>query len=134
MKLKKWERLLEMWCGDSRVALYLAEQNPQAHIVGIELSPVLYVISKIRVWLSGLDNIEIIYGNALNLNLESYDVIYIFWLPETVSEKVAPKLKKKVKENMRFISYSFRMTDDFFEEKKYMHENQSNIYEYKIKK
>lgn len=134
MKLKKWERLLDMWCGDSRVGIYLAQHNPEAHIVGIELSPILYIVSKIRVWFSGLHNIKIIYGNALNLELKSYDVIYIFWLPETVSEKVAPRLKNRVKESMRFISYSFRMTNDFLEEKKYMHKDQSNIYEYTLRK
>ena len=133
LKLKKGEKFLDMWCGDSRVGLYLAKRNPKAHIVGIELSPILYLISKIRIWWSGLQNIEVIYGNALHQTLKKYDAIYIFWLPETIHEKVVPKLKQETKKDIRFISYSFRTTDNFFEETKHTHTNQSNIYEYRKK-
>lgn len=88
IQLKKGERVLEIGCGTASVSLALARHHPEAHIVGIELSPFFYLISKIRTQMSSLKNIEIIYGNALHLDLSLFDVIYIFGMPKTVTEKL----------------------------------------------
>ncbi len=130
IKLKQAEKLLEMWTGTAKVSLYLASQNKDSYITGIELSPFFYLISKLRVYFSGLDNIEIIYWNALKLDLENYDAIYVFWLPETVTNKVFPKIKHIKNKNFRFISYCFKMTNTYFKETKHKTENKYAIYEY----
>jgi len=132
LKLQKWEKFLEMWCWNAKVSFYLAKNNPETSIVWIELSPFFYIISKIRVYFSGIKNMNIIYGNALNLDLSEFDVIYVFWLPETVTKKVFPKLSKINNKNFRFISYCFKMTNDYFKEKKYKPSQKYAIYEYKL--
>lgn len=132
IKLKKWEKFLEMWCWTAKVSIFIAKSNPESFVTWIELSPLFYLISKIRVYFSWLNNIEIKYWNALELDLEKFDVIYVFWLPETVTNKVFPKIKNIKSNNFRFISYCFKMTNNYFREIKHKPENMYAIYEYKI--
>jgi len=134
IKLKKNEQLLEMGCGTASVSLALARNHPDAHIVGIELSPFFYLISKIRGKISGLKNIEILYGNALHLDLSVFDVIYVFGMPKTVTEKLFPKIFQIKNQNFRCISYCFKMTNNLFEETKHKIEKRNSIYEYRLKK
>lgn len=132
VKLKDGERFLEMWCGIGGVSFFLAKNNKNAHITGIELSIFLYLISKIRLFFSPLKNIDIKFWNALKLDLSKYDVLYCFWLPETVTKKVFPKIKNIKNKNFRFISYCFKMTNNYFNETKHKPENKYAIYEYKL--
>lgn len=130
IKLKHRERFLEVWCGTAIVSLYIAKNNPESEIVWIELSPLFYLISKIRVFFSSSKNIKIIYWNALNIDFGEYDVIYVFWLPDTLKNKLFSKLKQEIKNTARFISYCFKMENSYFKEKKYKEEKSNNIYCY----
>lgn len=132
IKLKPWEKFLEMWCWTSWVSLFIAKNNPHSKIIGVELSPFFYLISKLRILFSWLKNIEIKYWNALKLNLENYDIIYVFGLPETVTKKIFPKLSKIVNKKFRFVSYCFNMTNSYFKETKYKKDWVYAIYEYKL--
>lgn len=132
IKLKPWEKFLEMWCWTAKVSLFMAKNNPNSNIIGIELSPLFYLISKIRVFFSNTKNIKIIYWNALKLDLEKFDVIYVFWLPETVTQKVFPRINKIKNKNFRFISYCFKMTNDYFKETRHKPINRNSIYEYNV--
>lgn len=132
INIKPWEKFLEMWCWTASVSIYIAKNNPYSFITWIELSPLFYIISRVRLYISGINNIEIKYWNALNLVLEDYDIIYIFGLPETIIKKVFPKLSKIVNKDFRFISYCFKMTNNYFKETKYKNEWINTIYKYKL--
>ncbi len=119
LQLKKWEKFLEIGCGTAKVSLFLAKNNPESEIIGIELSPFFYAFSKTKVFLSRQKNIKIIYGNALKMNYSPYDVVYVFGLPETISQKLFPKLREELQEKSRFVSYCFQMTNNYFSEKKH---------------
>lgn len=133
LKLKEWEKFLEIWCGTSNVSIFLAKNNPDASITWIELSPFLYLVSKVKVFFSWCKNIKIVYWNALKLKLSEYDTLYVFGLPETISEKLFPKISHINKENFRLISYCFKMKNDKFIETKYKENKCNSIYEYKLK-
>ncbi len=124
--LKPWEKFLEIWCWTAKVSLYLAKHNPEAHVTGIELSPLLFIFSKLRVYFSGLKNINIIYWNALKQDFSTFDVFYIFGLPETVTKKIAPKLLEQMNDTARFFSYCFIMNNDNFIQTQ--HKEQKNVY------
>lgn len=132
VKLKKWENFLEIWCGTARVSIFIAKHNPESQVIWIELSPFLYLVSKIKVSFSRLNNIEIIYWNALKIYYSKYDVLYVFWLPETLKNKLFSKLKSEMKKWSRFVSYCFKMENDYFIEEKHKKDKQNNIYEYKV--
>lgn len=133
IKLRKNQKFLEIWCWNARVSLYLAKHNPQSSITWIEMAPWMYLISKLRAYLSGLNNIEIIYWNALKHDMNGYDVLYVFWLPDTVSNKLFPILKNQMKKTARFYSYCFRMRNNYFHEIKHKPEWQYSVYEYQYK-
>lgn len=130
LKLEKKEKFLEIWCWTSWVSLFIAKNNPDSFITGIELSPFFYMISKIRIYFSWLKNIKIIYWNALNTNLENYDAIYVFWLPESITNKIFPKISNNKNKKFRFVSYCFQMKNNYFQEKKYKTEGDFAIYKY----
>lgn len=132
VELSPGESFLEMWCGTAKVSIFMAKNNPDSFITWVELSPFFYFISKIRVYFSWLDNIKIIYGNALKLDLSRFDAIYVFWLPETVSLKVFPQIKDIKNKNFRLVSYCFKMTNNHFKEKKYKTEGKYAIYKYNL--
>lgn len=132
IKLKNGESFLEMWCWTARVSFFIASKNPNSNIIWIELSPIFYLISKIKLLFHKQKNIKIIYWDALKLNMETFDAIYVFWLPETITKKIFPKLSRIQNKNFRFISYCFKMTNNYFIEKKYKPEKKLSIYEYKL--
>lgn len=109
LDLKTNETFLEIWCWTAKVSLYLAKIYPESKIIWIELSPFLYLISKIKAKMQGLKNIEIIYWNALKLDLSDYDKIYMFWIEKTLKNIILPKLSKELKPWSFFYSYCFKM-------------------------
>lgn len=133
ISLKENEKFLEIWAWTSRVSIYLAKNNPKSNIMAIELSLLFYLISKIKIYFSWLKNIKISYWNALNLDLWSFDVLYIFWLPDTITKKIFPRIKHIKNKNFRLISYCFIMKNNLFIETKYKETNDLNsIYKYSL--
>lgn len=133
LKLKEWEKFLEIWCWDARVSIFIAKNNPNSKIIWVEFSPLFYLISKIKVFFSWFKNIEIIYWNALKMDLLSYDSIYIFWLPNTIKDKLFPFFDNKIKENFRIISYCFRTENNYFSEEVFRTEKELPIFLYNLK-
>jgi hypothetical protein len=66
------------------------------------------------------------------VDFSKYDVVYVYGMPETLTKKLFPRLKERVGEKFRLISYCFPMKNDFFEEKIYSEKNRNSIYEYKL--
>ncbi|MDD4152028.1 MAG: hypothetical protein PHR68_05415 [Candidatus Gracilibacteria bacterium] len=104
-----WENFYEIGCGDGKVSYFIAKNNPEKTVIGIELSPLFYIISKIRYFLNPLKNLKIIYGNALNSDFSKYDIFYVFGLEETLENKLKPKLEKEMKNGAKIISYVFEI-------------------------
>ena len=116
------------------MSLFLGKKFPESRITGIELSPLFYTIARVRVWLFGTKNVEVLFGDALKKDLSIYDVLYVFGLPETISQKLAPKLLREIKPHTRFFSYCFEMSNDDFLQKKYKESPEIlAIYEYRKK-
>jgi 16S rRNA A1518/A1519 N6-dimethyltransferase RsmA/KsgA/DIM1 with predicted DNA glycosylase/AP lyase activity len=132
ISLQPTDNFLEVWCGTAKVSLFLGKEYPSNQITWIEFSLIMYIISRIKVHISGLKNVTILYWNALKVDFSKYDVVYVFGMPETLRKKLFPKLKQKVNNNFRLISYCFPMKNDFFEEKIYSIENRNSIYEYRL--
>lgn len=107
--LKPGQTFVEMGCGNGRVCKYIAENNPKAKVVGIELAIIFYLITKIRIWISGPENLEIRFGNALKYDITNADIIYVFGLIETINEPIKKKVLAEMKPGAKLISYNFAM-------------------------
>lgn len=103
------DRVYELGSGSGTILLALAKRHPGATFVGCEISILPYAISKLRLLLSGLSNVEIRYQNLFNTSLTDADVVFFYLL-----DKAYPKLKRKlasVPAHTRIIVEAWPLTD-----------------------
>jgi Cyclopropane fatty acid synthase and related methyltransferases len=87
--LKSGETIYDLGCGDGRV-LITAAQKYRAKAVGVELSEALAKTTQDRVKKLALqDQIQIIHGNLMDVNLSPADVVFIY-LETGSNDLVAP--------------------------------------------
>ena len=110
--LKPGQKLYEIGCGDARVAISIAKRFPEALVVGVEISPLMYCIACARTFFSGVKNLRIQCADALKMNLRDADVVYVYALPKTVNQTLMPKLRSELKRGSVLISYSFSINDE----------------------
>jgi SAM-dependent methyltransferase len=103
-KLKKNQRVYDLGCGDGRF-VYLAANRYGAKATGIELSPLVWLLAKVRQWL-WKSKAEIRFGNFKFHDLSDAEVIFCYLLPETLA-KIQPDLDKKIKAGTKVFSYAF---------------------------
>jgi len=78
----------DLGSGSGELLFYLSSKY-RIKCVGVEISPLLYLYSKIKSLF--YKNVIIKYGNLFNHNISEAGMIYIFLLP-----KLYPKLKNKI--------------------------------------
>lgn len=89
LNLRKGNTLLELGCGDGKVLVAAAQKGYKA--VGIELNPLLFVIS----WLRSLPyrgQVRVIWGDYWRVDWPDSDGVFIFLV-----DKYMPKLDVKMK-------------------------------------
>lgn len=132
-KVKEGENVVDIGCGDGRL-VYMAANNLKAKATGYELSPIVYLIAKIRqlFWRS---KAKIKFGDFRMHNLSSVDCIVTYMLPDTL-RKFIPKFEKELKPGTRIVSYAFNIGDwkPIHIEPSSVEENRSKIWVYEIGK
>ncbi|MDO5119263.1 MAG: class I SAM-dependent methyltransferase [Coriobacteriales bacterium] len=68
--------LLDVGCGAGRVLAFFAHSGFPGHATGVELDPLL--ADAARTWTSRYDNLDVIQGSALDLDLSPYTDFYLF--------------------------------------------------------
>ena len=107
LQLKPGERFYDLGSGDGQLLILASRQGAMS--IGIEMNPYVWLLSYIRVFLSGyLTRTQIIFGNYWHVHLKSADAVVIYALP-TVMSKVADKFKKECKKGTRIVSNSFQI-------------------------
>ena len=85
-----------MGSGDG-TALITAAKEFGAKGIGIEIDPLRYWISKIRIQRNGLSKkIKVLRKNFFKQNIRDADVVFVYLVPKTL-EKLLPKFKKELK-------------------------------------
>lgn len=105
--LKPGGTFFEAGCGDGRVSAYIARENPEAIVVGVELSFIMYLVARVRAALTRAPNLTIVHGDALTFDLRDVDVVYTYALTHTVNDKLLPHFQTLARPGARLISYAF---------------------------
>ena len=104
--LKSGDVIYDLGCGDGRV-LITAAQKYRVRAVGVEISESLAKTTEARVRkLSLQDQIQIIHGNLMNVNLSPADVVFIY-LETGSNDLVRPNLEKFLRAGARVVSHDY---------------------------
>jgi len=107
-EIKPGDHVFDFGCGDGRL-IFLAGKKG-AHATGIEFSPAVFLLAKIRGIFQGSPNTTIRYGNffssRFSKDIESADVIFAFLLPRLM-DKIFREIFPKMKPGARIISHAF---------------------------
>lgn len=98
--VKKDVKFYDLGSGTGDLLFFLA-QHYQARCVGIEISPILYLYSKLKSIF--YKNVEIKFGNLFWLSLGEADVIYFFLHPK-VNSSIESKIKREARKGTLVIS------------------------------
>ncbi len=103
--IKPGERVYDLGCGDGRLVIE-ANKKHHAKAVGIELSPLAYILAKLRVFASGAD-VTLVLGNFLAYDISDADVVFCY-LMEGHMKKLQDKFKT-LKRECRIVCHQFEI-------------------------
>lgn len=85
----------ELGAGWGGLAVALARRYPDRPVIAVEISPLPWLVSRLRARLSGLKNLTVRYGDALKLDLADAGLIVCYLCPDVMAplqEKLAAEL------------------------------------------
>lgn len=126
IKLKKNTILYDLGCGMGNIS-YIAANDFGAQVVGVDVSPLAYIISKIRNY--NQKNVEILYGNFKKISLENAEIVYCYLFPGILSV-LSSKFKQEMQEGSIVISMCFKVPN--LKISKILEINKKKIYIYKF--
>jgi cyclopropane fatty-acyl-phospholipid synthase-like methyltransferase len=107
-KIKPGDLVYDLGSGDG-TALITAAKEFGASGVGIEIDPLRYWTSKVRIQRNGLSKrIKVIKQNFFKQNIKEADVVFVYLVPKAL-EKLLPKFKKELKKGTRIVSYVYEI-------------------------
>ncbi len=108
-ELKGDETVYDLGCGDARLLTETKKMYPNIRAIGYELSLGVWILAKIRVWISQKD-VELHLRDFNHAKLGDADVLLIYLVPE-VMNKLKRKLDTELKSGTRVISHGFAIPD-----------------------
>ncbi len=105
LELKPGQTLLELGSGDGKVAIAAAERGLK--VVGIELNPLLVVLSRLRTR-KYKGNVRIIWGNYFQVAWPQADGIFTFMIQRQMG-KLDRRVTRWHTKTVRLASFAFRI-------------------------
>jgi len=104
----KGKKSIDIGSGDGRIVIEASRHG--LHAYGVEINPILYIVSKIKIRNSGSKNTKILLKDMWQLNFSSYDYVTI-WGTKHMVKNLGVKLKKEVKPGAKIVSNHFQFTN-----------------------
>lgn len=104
-ELKGNETVYDLGCGDARILIEAMKRQPNLKAVGYELPLGIWILAKMRVFLSGLP-IEVHMRDLWTADLRDADVVFLYLFPG-ICEKLQKKLDNELKPGSKVISHGF---------------------------
>lgn len=106
-ELKKGVKFLELGCGDGRVTR-IAVERFGVNGTGVDINGVLIFFARWKSRFIPRTQITFYRKNAFDVDISSFDVIYLFLMPEMLT-KLKSKLESEHKKKSVFISHGFQI-------------------------
>jgi SAM-dependent methyltransferase len=103
VNLSKDKKIIDIGSGTGTFITFMGKQGYS--VDGIDINPFLVFLSRVRVKFHRIDS-KVYYGNILNKDLSSYDVVYSYLLPDLMN-KMLVKMKNEMKPGSIIISNTF---------------------------
>jgi SAM-dependent methyltransferase len=100
-KVRRGDVVYDLGSGDGRTVIEAAKLGARA--VGIEYSIPIYVLSKLRVALSGVRDVKLLRKDFFGTKLNDADVV-TFYLTPKLARMLGPKLKRELRKGARVVS------------------------------
>lgn len=104
-QIKKGGKLYELGCGTGRILL-IAEKEFNLQTVGFELSPIIYWIAKLNLYLNSSKKSQVKRLNAYNQSLSDADAVFCFLNIEPM-KMLKEKFERELMPGAIVVSYSF---------------------------
>ncbi len=101
--------VIDIGSGLGGLVLYLASKRKDCHVSGIEISPFLWLVSRLRQQFSKTDA-RFLLGNYEKIKLNRYDVVFAYLSP-VVMDSLWLKLESEMRPGTLFLSYEFPVED-----------------------
>ena len=96
---------VDIGSGFGGLVLHLAKRRPESQFCGVEIAPVPWLVSFLRIFHSNLP-VRFIRSNYEQLNFAEFDVVFAYLSP-AVMPAVWMKVTREMKKGALFISYEF---------------------------
>ena len=104
VKLNKNDLFFDLGSGDGRLMIAFAKKG--CSVEGVEINPILVLISKIWIRKAGLkDKAKVRLGNMWSADLSSYDIILIFGMNHFMLD-LEKKVLKEARNSAKIITHS----------------------------
>lgn len=98
-------QVLDIGSGLGDVSLFLARQRPQDTVSGIEIAPLPWLVSRLRVWLTGA-HVTFQRGDYQQLDFSGLHVVFAYLSPAVMAE-VWGKVQAEMRAGSLFVSSAF---------------------------
>lgn len=99
--LNKNDIAYDLGCGEARLVIAAARKCKKA--IGIEIDPLRFLISLLKIKMLGLKNAKIIFGNLFKKDFRDASVVFLF-LWQKANDRLQAKLAK-LKKGTRIVSH-----------------------------
>ena len=101
---------LDLGSGLGGVLTHLASSRPDGQYAGVEIAPIPFLLSWLRIRLGGYRNLRIHWGSLWDCDLSQYDVVFAYLSPVPM-ESLWQKARSEMRPGTLFISSSFAIPD-----------------------
>ena len=101
-------RAYELGTGWGGLARVLGRHMPESQIVGYELSPLPWLLSRLMLALRGPDNVTLRFGDFSAVPLSDAALVACYLSPQLMAE-LAPKLKAELRPGTWVVSSTFAL-------------------------
>jgi len=129
--IKPGDKVYDLGCGDGRM-VHLASKVYGANSVGVEFSPLVYAMARVRNFILSSKS-KVIFADFRKVDLSDAKVVMMYLLPQAV-EDLRPKFERELPHGAKIISYAFaiKSLEPTYVEPKNPERNHAPIWIYEI--